>query len=44
MLKDDLPAPIDGREYYMALPEGNPVACNPVRAPEACTAGELESL
>jgi hypothetical protein len=44
MLKDDLPAPIEGRTYYMALPEGMPVACNPVRAPEDCSAEALEAL
>jgi hypothetical protein len=44
LLQDDLPAPIAGRSYYMALPEGKPVACNPVRAPEGCTAEALEAL
>jgi hypothetical protein len=44
MLKDDLPAPITGRNYFMALPEGKPVACNPVRAPEGCTPEALEQL
>lgn len=44
MLKDDLPAPVSGRNYFMALPDGMPVACNPVRAPAGCTAQALEAL
>jgi hypothetical protein len=44
LLQDDLPAPISGRNYFMALPEGKPVACNPVRAPQGCTAEALEKL
>jgi hypothetical protein len=44
LLQDDLPAPLAGRNYYMALPDGKPVACNPVRAPRGCTAEGLEKL
>ena len=44
LLQDDIPAPISGRNYFMSLPEGKPVACNPVRAPRGCTAEALEKL
>jgi hypothetical protein len=44
LLQDDIPAPISGRNYFMALPKGKPVACNPVRAPRGCTAEALEKL
>jgi hypothetical protein len=44
LLQDDLPAPISGRNYFMALPKGKPVACNPVRAPLGCNAEALEKL
>lgn len=44
MLKDDFPAQVPEREYWLDLPEGNPVDCNPVTAPPECTAEALESL
>lgn len=42
MLKDDYPAPVPDREYWLDLPEGDPSACNPVTAPPRCEAAALE--
>ena len=44
MLKDDFPAPVDDREYWLDFPDGNPARCNPVTAPPECTSEALESL
>lgn len=44
MLKDDFPAPVEDREYWLDLADGNPVRCNPVTAPPECTAEALEDL
>jgi hypothetical protein len=44
MLKDDFPAPVPEREYWLDFPDGNPARCNPVTAPPECTAAALESL
>ena len=43
MLKDDIPAMIPDREYWMDL-DGNPALCNPVTAPERCTSAAIEDL
>ncbi len=42
MLKDDIPAPIMGRMYWLELPGAAVVACNPVTAPALCTTLALE--
>jgi len=44
MLKDDFPAPVDDREYWLDFPDGNPARCNPVTAPPECTSEALEDL
>lgn len=44
MLKDDFPAPIDGKAYFLDFPDGNPARCNPVTAPPECTSAALEDL
>lgn len=44
MLKDDYEAPVDDREYWLDLPDGNPAQCNPVTAPPECTSVALEDL
>lgn len=44
MLKDDFPAPVDDREYWLDFPDGDPARCNPVTAPPECTSEALESL
>jgi hypothetical protein len=41
MLKDDLPFMVDGRDYFLQLPQGSP-GCNPVTASAACSASLLE--
>ena len=33
----DYPGPVDGMEYWIDIPEGNPSRCNPVVAPIWCT-------
>lgn len=44
MLKDDFPAPVDGKAYFLDLPDGAPARCNPVTAPAECTSAALEAL
>jgi hypothetical protein len=44
MLKDDFPAPVPEREYWLDFPDGTPARCNPVTAPPECTSEALESL
>lgn len=44
MLKDDFPAPVDGKTYFLDFPDGNPARCNPVTAPPECTSAALEDL
>lgn len=44
MLKDDFPAPVPEREYWLELADGNPARCNPVTAPPRCSATALEDL
>lgn len=44
MLKDDFPAKVDGKGYWLDLPDGNPARCNPVTAPPDCTSVALEDL
>lgn len=42
-ISTDYPAPVDGIDYWVVVPDG-PVACNPVSAPPGCTAERVESL
>jgi hypothetical protein len=44
MLCDDIPGPIDGREYWLDMPGGTPSLCNPVSAPQECTSNDIEAL
>jgi hypothetical protein len=44
MLKDDFPAPVAQKAYFLDLPDGNPARCNPVTAPPECTSEALEDL
>ncbi len=41
-LKSDRVTETDG--WSTAIPDGNPARCNPITAPEACTAEEVEAL
>ncbi|MFT5354691.1 MAG: hypothetical protein ACI9KE_001898, partial [Polyangiales bacterium] len=42
MISTDLPAPIPGLTYFVELPGGSPSLCNPISAPEGCTASDIE--
>lgn len=44
MLCDDFPALVDGRMYWLDMPDGTPSRCNPLRASDECTSEGLESL
>ena len=43
-ISTDYPAKVDGIEYWVEVPNGNPVACNPIIAPSGCTTERAESL
>jgi len=43
-ISTDYPAKVDGIDYWVEIPEGNPVACNPISAPTDCTAERIEAL
>jgi len=43
-ISTDYPAKVDGIDYWVEIPEGNPVACNPISAPIDCTAERIEAL
>lgn len=44
-LSSDRPAADSGGDgYWLEIPGGAPARCNPVSAPAACTAGDVESL
>lgn len=44
LISTDYPAPIDGKEWWLELPGGNPSRCNPVTAPPECTSEAIENL
>lgn len=44
MLKDDFPAKVGNKTYWMDFPDGNPARCNPVTAPPECSSVALEDL
>ncbi len=41
-LSSDFPAPVDDRDYWLEVPGGEPVRCNPVSAPPDCEPQRLE--
>ena len=43
-ISTDYPAKVDGIDYWVEIPGGNPVACNPISAPIDCTSERIESL
>ena len=43
MLKDDFPAKVSTRDYWLDIPGGNPARCNPKTAPEICVSEALEN-
>ena len=42
LISTDYPAKVAGIEYVMKIPGGTPARCNPITAPAACTAADLE--
>ena len=44
MYKDDVLAPVEGKDYVLTFPDGNPARCNPITAPPECTPEALENL
>ncbi len=43
-ISTDYPGKVDGIEYFVNIPNSNPVACNPITAPEGCTKFMIENL
>ncbi len=41
-VSSDIPAPQEDRAYWLELPGGDPVRCNPITASPACSAERLE--
>lgn len=39
----DFPAPTEGMEYFVTIPEGTPSRCNPVTAAAACVSAAIEA-
>jgi hypothetical protein len=44
MLKDDFPGMVSSRMYWLDIPDGQPVRCDPETAPPECTSLALEDL
>ncbi len=42
MISTDYPAPVEGSDYWLRLPEGTPSRCNPMTAPQECSSEALE--
>jgi hypothetical protein len=40
----DYPAPVDGYDYFMQIPDGMPARCNPVYPAVRCTPLDIENL
>jgi hypothetical protein len=43
-ISTDYPSKVEGIDYWVDIPNGNPVACNPISAPIDCTSERIESL
>ena len=43
-ISTDYPEKVEGIDYWVEIPNGNPVACNPISAPIDCTSERIESL
>ena len=41
-ISTDYPAQVDGMEYWLEIPGGNPSRCNPVSSPEWCISTDIE--
>jgi hypothetical protein len=44
MISTDYPGPVDGMDYWIAIPNGTPSRCNPLTAPTWCASEDIESL
>lgn len=42
MVSTDYPAPVDGLDYWLEIPDGTPSRCNPVTADGGCTSEAIE--
>ena len=43
-ISTDYPGPVEGMEYWIAIPNGTPSRCNPLVAPEWCGSEDIEWL
>ena len=43
-ISTDYPAEVDGIDYWVPIPGGNPSRCNPVSSPSWCTSDRIEDL
>ena len=43
-ISTDYPAKVDGLEYWVSLPDGNPSRCNPISSPAWCTSDSIEDI
>jgi len=43
-ISTDYPGPVEGMDYWIAIPNGTPSACNPITAPVWCTSEDIEWL
>ena len=43
-ISTDYPGPVDGMDYWIAIPNGTPSRCNPLTAPTWCASEDIESL
>ena len=43
-ISTDYPAEVDGLDYWVSIPEGNPSRCNPISSPSWCTSDSIEDL
>ncbi len=41
-ISTDFPAPVENQDYWVDIPDADPLRCNPLTAPETCTSGDLE--
>jgi hypothetical protein len=43
-ISTDYPGKVDGIDYWVEIPNGEPSRCNPITAPDWCSSTEIESL
>ena len=42
-ISTDYPGPVDGMDYWIAIPNGTPSRCNPLTAPTWCASEDIEN-